>query len=86
MRKFSPTILPCMSSSAPGWSIPVRKPFQPCALYQDSAVSLPNLYGLPAKIREACGKRVWLKSGGYLVIEPTEALTVIDVQFREIYG
>ena len=48
-------------------------------LYQDSAVSLPNLYGLPAKIRGACGKRVWLKSGGYLVIEPTEALTVIDV-------
>ena len=23
--------------------------------------------------------RVWLKSGGYLIIEPTEALTVIDV-------
>ena len=55
-------------------------------LYQDSAVSLPNLYGLPAKIREACGKRVWLKSGGYLVIEPTEALTVIDVNSGKYTG
>ena len=24
-------------------------------------------------------ERVWLKSGGYLIIQPTEALTVIDV-------
>ena len=55
-------------------------------LYQDSAVSLRNLYGLPAKIREACGKRVWLKSGGYLVIEPTEALTVIDVNSGKYTG
>lgn len=55
-------------------------------LYQDSAVSLQSLYGLPAKIREACGKRVWLKSGGYLVIEPTEALTVIDVNSGKYTG
>ena len=27
----------------------------------------------------ALASRVWLKSGGYLIIEPTEALTVIDV-------
>ena len=39
-----------------------------------------------AKIREACGKRVWLKSGGYLVIEPTEALTVIDVNSGKYTG
>ncbi len=32
------------------------------------------------KVLEEClSKRVWLKSGGYLVIEPTEALVVIDV-------
>ena len=30
-------------------------------------------------IDEALGERVWLKSGAYLVIQPTEALTVIDV-------
>ena len=60
--------------------------FSALRLYQDSAVSLRNLYGLPAKIREACGKRVWLKSGGYLVIEPTEALTVIDVNSGKYTG
>lgn len=27
----------------------------------------------------ALGRTVWLRSGGYLVIEPTEAMTVIDV-------
>lgn len=48
-------------------------------LYEDDRVSLRHLYGIDAKLQEALGKRVWLRSGGYLVIEPTEALTVIDV-------
>ena len=30
-------------------------------------------------MQEALREKVWLKSGGYLVIQPTEALTVIDV-------
>ena len=30
-------------------------------------------------MKTALSSKVWLKSGGYLVIEPTEALTVIDV-------
>jgi ribonuclease G len=34
---------------------------------------------LETKIDEAMSSRVWLKSGAYLVIEHTEALTVIDV-------
>lgn len=48
-------------------------------LYQDNLISLQNLYGLDEKIKEALSRKVWLKCGGYLVIEPTEALTVIDV-------
>lgn len=46
---------------------------------QSEQLSLSKLYGLDSKIEAALGRRVWLKSGGYLVIEPTEALTVIDV-------
>ena len=42
-------------------------------------LSLGKLYGLDSKADMALGTRVWLKSGGYLVIEPTEAMTVIDV-------
>ncbi|MCH5265290.1 MAG: ribonuclease E/G [Lachnospiraceae bacterium] len=47
--------------------------------YQDEEYPLDKLLGLTAKLEKAFEKRVWLKSGGYLVIEPTEALTVIDV-------
>ncbi len=48
-------------------------------LYQDGELSLMGLYSLESRMEAALKPRVWLKSGGYLVIEPTEALTVIDV-------
>ena len=48
-------------------------------LYEDSLLPLKSLFALEARVSEATGKNVWLKSGGYLVIEPTEAMTVIDV-------
>lgn len=47
--------------------------------YQDKQLSLSRLYSLEVRLLEALSERVWLKSGGYLVIQPTEALTVIDV-------
>lgn len=47
--------------------------------YADKMLSLSALYSLESKIKAALSSKVWLKSGGYLVIEPTEALTVIDV-------
>ncbi len=43
-------------------------------------------YGLEMEIRRALGKKVWLKSGGSIVIEPTEALTVIDVNTGKYVG
>ena len=48
-------------------------------LYEDTSYSLVNLLNLNKQLEQALGKTVWLKSGGNLVIEPTEALTVIDV-------
>lgn len=48
-------------------------------LYEDSMLSLNKLYSLEVRLEEALRERVWLKSGGYLIIQPTEALTVIDV-------
>lgn len=47
--------------------------------YSDDMVSLLNLYGIEDKISKAMARKVYLKSGGYLIIDPTEALTVIDV-------
>jgi len=43
-------------------------------------------YGIEIEISKALGRRVWLKSGGYLVIEPTEALTVVDVNTGRYVG
>ena len=60
-----------------------------CSQYSDfSAIDIKNyrdtyplaaLYNLTAQIERALGVKVWMKSGGFLMIEPTEALTVIDV-------
>ncbi len=47
--------------------------------FQKKSVSLLNLHKLGEKLEEALSKNVWLKCGGYLVIEPTESLTAIDV-------
>ncbi len=41
--------------------------------------SILEYYRVNAAIREALKPRVELPSGGYIIIEPTEALTVIDV-------
>ena len=47
--------------------------------YDDESYPLDKLLGISSKLSKAFEKKVWLKSGGNLVIEPTEALTVIDV-------
>lgn len=47
--------------------------------YQDRQLPLHKLYSIEHVIEQALKERVWMKSGGYLVIQPTEALTVIDV-------
>lgn len=47
--------------------------------YEDETYPLDKLLGISSKLAKAFDKRVWLKSGGNLVIETTEALTVIDV-------
>jgi ribonuclease G len=47
--------------------------------YYQSDLPLFERYGVEADINNALDKKVWLRSGGYIIIEPTEALTVIDV-------
>lgn len=54
--------------------------------YSDPLVSLSKLYGLETALEQVCQKRVWLKSGGYLVIEQTEAMVVIDVNTGKYSG
>jgi ribonuclease G len=43
-------------------------------------------YGIDVEISKALEKKVWLRSGGYIIIENTEALTVIDVNTGRFVG
>jgi ribonuclease G len=54
-------------------------------LYVD-AVPLFDKYGIEDAIREAFQRRVDLPSGGYIIIEPTEALVSIDVNTGRYTG
>lgn len=53
--------------------------FENVSFYNDEKISLKALYSLEKAFIEATSLKVFLKCGGYLIIEPTEALTVIDV-------
>ncbi len=55
-------------------------------LYDDAAYPLCKLYSLETELERALQERVWLDSGAYLVIQHTEALTVIDVNTGKISG
>ncbi len=54
--------------------------------YRDKEIPLFGLYGVEAAIEQALQRQVWLKSGGYIVIDKTEALTVIDVNTGRFVG
>lgn len=43
-------------------------------------------YDIEIEIDDILGEKVWLKSGGYIIIETTEALTVIDVNTGKFTG
>jgi ribonuclease G len=48
-------------------------------MYTDESYQLNKLYSIESKLEALLNKKVWLKSGAYLVIEKTEAMYVIDV-------
>ncbi len=43
-------------------------------------------YGVEIEISRALGRKVWLKSGGYIIVDQTEALTTIDVNTGRYVG
>lgn len=56
------------------------------SLYEDRLLPMEKLYALEHRLQEALKEHVWLPCGGYLVIQPTEALTVIDVNTGKFEG
>ena len=54
-------------------------------LYSDKE-PLFDRHGIEEKVQKALDRRVWLRSGGYIIIERTEALTAIDVNTGRFVG
>lgn len=47
---------------------------------------LIGLYGVERQVERLLDKKIWLKSGGFIIIEKAEALTVIDVNTGKYVG
>ena len=54
--------------------------------YYENKTPLFDAYSIEVDINRVLNKKVWLRSGGYIIIEPTEALTVIDVNTGRFVG
>lgn len=54
--------------------------------YDDDSYPLIKLKGIESRIEKALSNKVWLKSGACLIIEQTEAMTVIDVNTGKASG
>lgn len=66
-------------TNAPEALPPLPLPIRPCENPFD-------LYSVRAKLEKSLQRKVWLDCGGYLVIDRTEALTVIDVNSGKFTG
>ena len=51
--------------------------------YQENG--LENKYDLQKQVEKILNRKIWLKCGGFITIDKTEALTAIDVNSRKIY-
>lgn len=54
--------------------------------FYDDPVPIFDHYGIEVEINRALDRKTWLKSGGYISIDQTEALTAIDVNTGRFVG
>ena len=54
-------------------------------LYKEP-VPIFDYYGIEIEINRALGRKIWLKSGGFITIDQTEALVAIDVNTGKFVG
>jgi ribonuclease G len=54
--------------------------------FYEGDAPLFEAHGINVEISRALDKKVWLRSGGYIIIETTEALSVIDVNTGRFVG
>ena len=61
-------------------------PLRYCVELYEKAEPIFDAYGIETELARALARKVWLKSGGYIVIERTEALVVVDVNTGRYVG
>ncbi|HZK38478.1 MAG TPA: Rne/Rng family ribonuclease [Clostridia bacterium] len=54
--------------------------------YFDETIEIFDYYGIKSQIDKCLNRKIWLKSGGYIIIDSTEAFTVIDVNTGKYVG
>lgn len=54
--------------------------------YFEEETPIFDAYGIEMDINRALNKKIWLRCGGYIIIETTEALTVVDVNTGRYIG
>jgi ribonuclease G len=59
---------------------------KPCVEIYDSDEPIFDHFGIEMELNKALGRKVWLKSGGYINIDFTEALVAIDVNTGRFVG
>lgn len=55
-------------------------------IYKGGGANIFDDFGIQARIDKALEKKVWMKNGAYIIIDETEALTVIDVNTGKFVG
>ena len=58
---------------------------RPCPSVPGAGADLSH-YGLEDEIERLLRRKVWLRSGGYIIIDASEALTAIDVNTGKFVG
>ncbi len=59
---------------------------QPSLQWYQEGIPLFSAYYIESKLEKALSQKVWLKNGGFLVIEETEACVVVDVNSAKTAG
>ncbi|SHG88415.1 Rne/Rng family ribonuclease [Tepidibacter thalassicus] len=64
----------------------IDKSYESKVEYFEEGIDIFDYYKVTNELKRALNRKVWLKSGGYIIIDKTEALTVIDVNTGKYTG
>lgn len=54
--------------------------------YYNRKIPIFDFYGIEVEIEKSLARKVWMKSGGYIIFDQTEALVAIDVNSGKFIG